>query len=167
MKYLLLLLFITSFSAANAQVELGIATDMKVYNEAYAAEDFDTYLKYTIQSVIQLGGGDKLMKEAYQENKKTADASGIKVLSIEPSWMSPHYESDGATHVVVGQQKVMEVQGQKFVQMVYYLAETIDGQSWMFVSLEAYTKESLSLYIPGLSPELEIPAVDNPLPIRE
>ena len=167
---LILIIALTIFSTLSAfsQHQITIDRDIAAYNEACITRNYDKQIKYSIQSVIQLGGGEELMKDVATEQAGKMMASKTKVISLVPNWYSTVYKSVGAIHVVVGQQQVRSISGRKFERTAYYLAESIDeGDSWSFIDLEAYDAEALQLYVPGISKDLVIPSPSATVEIRE
>ena len=165
MKYIIILLTLSGFSFnIQAQYDDAIKADLKIYSQAFLEGDYDKYVNYSIQSVIQMGGGAELMKDVAKEQAQLVANSNSKMLSLEPTWISEPYQSEGAIHVVVGQQLKMEIGTDVFVKTAYYLAESVDeGKSWSFIDLEPYSKEALAAYIPGISSEIVLPEADAAL----
>lgn len=168
MKYLIILTMVFSSCIMHAQHENQIREDIGIYNKAYLEGDYDKYVKYTIQSVVQMGGGAELMKEVALAEAKLLEESNSKIVDLGPKWFSQTYESVGAIHVVVGQQLTLDIGDDTFVKTSYYLAESIDeGRSWAFIDLEPYNKEVLAIYIPGISEEIVLPELDAAIKVEK
>lgn len=168
MKNLVCLLLVTSMTAVSQgqQYEL-LKTDLEKFVAAYMEADVDTYVKYIIPTVLEKAGGREQMKAVAKEEIEIYRQGGMQIKSIIPETMSETYQGDPNMYVVVGQQVIMKVGEADFVKTAYYLAESGDkGNTWKFLNLEAYTRQDLEAYVPGLPAEVNIPATAEPMIIK-
>lgn len=144
-----------------------LKSDLEKFTTAYLDADVDTYVKYTIPTVIEKAGGAEQMTVVAQQELDMYRQGGMQIKTIIPESMSKTYQGDPNQYVVVGQQVVMQVGEADFVKTAYYLAETGDqGNTWKFLNLEAYSRQDLDNYIPGLPAELSIPGAAEPMIIK-
>jgi len=152
--------FIAFDLTAQTQVE-NILRDAKTYNKAYLDNDFDTFTKMTIPSIVKLAGGAEIMTKVSKEHYKTMLSGGMKFISITPMKPSKIMLAGDDLHTILPQEVLTESGDEEFKRTVYYLASSNDdGKTWTFVDLEPYDSESIKLYVPNFSGELEIPAVE-------
>lgn len=169
MKYTmtLALLWIASFTL-QAQYEQQIRRDAEKFNEAYLSGDYDTYVAFTIPTVVEMAGGAEQMKTLTATETEVQKKSGFAISTIVPETIGEVYEGDPNIYTVVTQQVVMVVGTEKFLRTTNYLAESANkGNTWKFLSLEAYDRATLADYVPGLPDALSIPAVEDAMMIRE
>jgi len=162
-----LLLLICTTSVSQGQEQELLKTDLEKFITAYMEADVDTYVGYIIPTVLEKAGGAEQMKVIAKEEMEMYRQGGMQIKSIIPETMSEVYQGDPNMYVVVGQQVVMQVGEADFVKTAYYLAESGDkGNTWKFLNLEAYNRQDLDAYVPGLPPELSIPAQAKPMIIK-
>lgn len=169
MRYLLFVLFVGTLSTVcTAQYDEAIKRDISIYNDAYLTRDYDKYISYSIQSVVQIGGGAELMKNVATEQASLFAQNKMSIKSLSPSWIGEIYQSEGAIHVVIGQDQIMSISGSDFHKTAYFLGESVDeGASWTFIDLEPYDMGSLQVFIPGISNEINVPAKDAALKLED
>lgn len=169
MKHVLLLfaLFISTY-AATGQYTDAIKRDAASYNQAYLDGDYDTYVDRSIPHIVRLGGGKASMISVAKEQSEMYAANNMQIETIIPEATGDLFQSEGAMHVVLGQRQVMRIGDKRFESIVSYLAESTDeGQTWTFIDLSAYDKESLLLFLPGVSPDIVLPAPQEAMLIKE
>lgn len=167
-QVLLIMSLLLSSYAAGAQYTEAIKRDAVKYNKAYLAEDYDAYVDMSIPQIVQLGGGKASMISVAKEQAEMYAANDMKVENITPEATSEVYQSEAALHVVLAQRQVMRIGDKRFESIVSYLAESADGgQTWTFIDLSAYDKESLMLFMPGISPDIVVPAPQEAMLIKE
>ena len=159
--FLLLALGFISFSLnAQSQVE-NMLNDAKAYNKAYLDNDFETYTKMTVPSIVKLAGGADIMTKVSKEQYKTMLSGGMEFVSIKPLKPSKIMLGGEDLHAILPQEVMTKIGDDEFKRVAYYLASSNDdGKTWTFVDLDPYDSESIKLFVPSFSGELEIPAVE-------
>ena len=158
------LLIAVSFMSINlnaqSQVE-NIFKDARAYNEAYLNNDFETFTEMTVPSIVKLAGGSEIMTKVSKEHYKTMLSGGMEFISISPMKPSKIMLGGEDLHAILPQEVLTKIGDDKFKRVAYYLASSNDeGKTWTFADLEPYDKESIKLYVPSFTGELEIPAVE-------
>jgi len=135
--------------------------DAQSYNKAYLDKDFKTFTSMTVPSIVELAGGAEVMIDVSKEQYETMTSAGMKFISIAPNKPSKIMLGGSDLHAILSQQVITKIGGDKYEKTAYYLASSNDeGKSWTFVDLEPYDAESIKIFVPSFTGELEIPAVE-------
>jgi hypothetical protein len=146
--------------SAQSQVE-NIMRDANTYNKAYLDKDFETYTQMTIPSIVNLAGGFEIMTKVSKEHYKTMLSGGMKFISITPLKPSKIMLGGDDLHAILPQEVVTLLGDDKYKRTAYFLASSSDeGDSWTFADLEPYDSESIKIFVPSFTGELEIPKVE-------
>ena len=145
---------------AQSQVE-NMLKDAESYNKAYLDKDFETFTAMTVPSIIELAGGAEVMIKVYKEQYETMVSSGMEFVSISPNKPSKIMLGGKDLHAILPQKVVTKFNDDQYEKIAYYLASSNDeGKSWTFVDLDPYDAESIKLFVPSFTGELEIPEVE-------
>ena len=165
---ILILALLLTAHLCTAQYTEAIKRDATTYNEAYLAQDYDTYVDLSIEQIVKLGGGKASMISVATEQAEMYAGSNMKIESLTPEAVSEVYTSGDALHVVLGQRQVISAGDKKFTTLISYLAESLDeGKTWKFIDLTPYDQESLSLFMPGISPDVVVPSPQESVLLEE
>ena len=157
---ILILGFMSLHLNAQSQVE-NMLRDANTYNQAYLDKDFETFTKMTVPSIVDLAGGDEVMTKISKEQYKTMVSGGMKFVSIIPEKPSKIMLGGEDLHAIMPQRVVIKLDSEEYVKTSYFLASSNDeGKTWTFVDLEPYDTESIKIFVPSFSGDLEIPAVE-------
>lgn len=157
---LLVFSFLTLSLHAQSQVE-NMLRDAKSFNKAYLDKDFETFTKMTIPSIVELAGGAEEMIKISEEQYNTMVSAGIDFVSISPNKPSKIMLGGTDLHSILSQEVITKIGKDKYKKTAYYLASSNDeGKTWTFVDLEPYDAESIKIFVPSFTGELEIPAVE-------
>ena len=153
-------LLLSSSLSAQSQVET-MLRDAKSFNEAYLNNDFKTYVKMIVPSIVELAGGAEIMERVSKEQYKTMTASGMEFISFTPNKPSKIMLGGNDLHAILPQELITKIGGSTFKKTAYFLASSNnDGKTWSFVDLEPYDNESIKTFVPTFSGDLEIPEVE-------
>lgn len=145
---------------AQSQVE-NMIRDAKKYNAAYLANDFELFTDMIIPSVVKLAGGKERMVKISKEHYHTMTANGMKYISITPKKPSKIMLGGEDLHAIIPQHVITKIGEDKFARIAYYLANSNDeGETWTFVDLDPYDAESIKIFVPSFTGDLEIPPVE-------
>lgn len=146
--------------SAQTQVE-NLLRDAKTYNKAYLDRDFEKFTDLTVPSIVELAGGAEVMAEISKAQYETTISTGMKFVSISPNKPSKIMLGGNDLHAILSQEVITKLEDDKFSKTAYYLASSNDdGKTWTFVDLEPYDSESIKVFVPSFSGELEIPAIE-------
>ena len=159
---------LVSFSLnAQSQVE-NMLRDAKTYNKAYLDNDFKTFTAMNVPSIVERAGGAEVMTKVSKEQYETMVSAGMKFVSISPNKPSKIMFAGEDLHAILPQQVVTKIGDDEYSRISYYLASSNDeGNTWTFVDLEPYDAESIEIYVPSFTGELEIPAVEYAVKIEK
>lgn len=160
MKYLITFLLTTFVFAAHAQNEFKpqILTAAKSSAEATKAKDIEALVKYIHPNIIALGGGEKLMKSVIESQFDVFVAQDITIDDITYGDPTDIVKAGEELHCIIQQTTTMSLNGQEFSQDTDLLAASLDnGETWKFIDLAQYDRESLKIFIPNFNDDLKIP----------
>jgi hypothetical protein len=158
-KFFTILIFglITINLSAQTQVE-NLLRDAKSYNKAYLDRDFETFTALTVPSIVELAGGDEVMAKIAKEQYETTISTGMNFISITPNKPSKIMLGGNDLHAILSQQVITQMGDDQYKKTAYFLASSNDeGKTWTFVDLEPYDAESIKIFVPSFTGELEIP----------
>jgi len=141
-------------SAQNEHAEV-ISKTLNSYQKALLGKDYDTASGMIHPRIVEMAGGhdlyQKIMKDEFNQGGKLIDFN-----TLEPS---PITIADEEMHCIVPQEVTMKFGETTFKGVEHLLAASIDkGNSWYFVDLKTFDKESLKVFIPYFNDDLVIPA---------
>ena len=165
---ILVLTFLLSATFMYGQYDEAIKRDGATYNKALVSKDYETYVNMSIPAIVAMGGGKASMISVAKEHEEMYKQNNMSIESIEVEGIGEVYNSKDALHVVIGQRKIIKLGDKRFESISSYLAESKDdGNTWKFLDLEPYDKESLSLFMPDISADLIVPGVGEALEIKD
>lgn len=157
---LLLVSFITFGLNAQSQVE-NMLRDAKSYNKAYLDKDFKKFVDLTVPSIVELAGGAEIMTDVSKEQYNTMVSIGMKFVSISPNKPGKIMLAGDDLHAILPQRVVTKFGDDEYAKTAYYLASSNDdGETWTFVDLEPYDAESIKIFVPSFTGELDIPEIE-------
>ena len=161
-KFFALLFFVLFTFSLNAQSQVeNIISDAKSYNKAYLDNDFKVFAAMTIPSIVEMAGGKEVMQKVAKEQYETMVSAGMKFVSISPNKPSKIMLAGEDLHAILPQRVVTKIGEDEYSKIAYYLASSNDeGKTWTFTDLEPYDAESIKIYVPSFTGELEIPDVE-------
>jgi len=161
-KFFTILFFVLVTFSLNAQSQVeNMLRDAKTCNKAYLNKDFKTFTAMNVPSIVEMAGGADVMMKISKEQYETMVSAGMKFVSISPNKPSKIMLAGEDLHAILPQQVVTKIGDNEYSKISYYLASSNDeGNTWTFVDLEPYDVESIKVYVPSFTGELEIPAVE-------
>lgn len=145
---------------AQSQVE-NMLRDAESFNKAYLDKDFEMFTKMTVPSIVELAGGQEVMIKVAKEQYETMVSSGMKFVSISPNKPSKIMLGGKDLHAIIPQEVITKFGEDQYKKISYYLASSNDeGKTWTFADLEPYDAESIKIFVPSFTGELEIPNVE-------
>lgn len=159
-KYLTLVLFFAlcstiSLSAQN-QYEDVIKTTLNNYHKALLGKDFSTASGLVHPRIVEMAGGQELYVDILKDE---FERSGGKLVDFKTLTPLDIVDADEELHCIVPQEVTVSYGGTSFKGVEHLLAASMDkGNSWYFVDLKTFDKESLKAFIPYFNDALEIPA---------
>lgn len=153
-----MLFFVTAIAsqsfAQNEHTQI-ISETLNKYHKALISKDYNTAAGMIHPRIVEMAGGQelyqKIMKDEFNQGGKIVDFNTLEPLPI--------IMADDEMHCIVPQEVTMSFGETNFKGVEHLLAASIDkGNSWYFVDLKTFDKESLKQFIPYFNDALEIPA---------
>ncbi|MBT8232972.1 MAG: hypothetical protein HKO66_06930 [Saprospiraceae bacterium] len=157
MKNLFLIaLGIFSFFSTNAQTN--IVESGEQYLSAFIDRDFEKVISMTHSHLVELGGGSELMiKDLYAERQSMVD-SGMDYVKGSLGTPGEIVDTNKELQAIIPVTFQLVMNKQEVEQTSHLLAISNNGgESWSFLDVNKYDKESLKTFIPSLSDKLTIP----------
>lgn len=160
MKYLITLFIFTIAYVGHSQNDYStqILAAANESAEATKEKNIDGLLQYVHPNIISLGGGESLMKSVLESQFDAFVAQDILIESITYGDPSEIVMAGEEMHCILPQKTTMSLNGQPFDQETNLLAASLDkGETWKFIDLSQYDRESLKIFIPNFNEDLKIP----------
>lgn len=154
MKYFtLLLLFIFSFQLS---AQSNVVEASKTYTQAFVDREYQKVINMTLPQVVEMGGGNTFMEKDLFDERETMVENGMDYISAEIGQTSPTFNNNGDSQVLVDvTYKIVSNKSELDVFTKLLAISSDEGNSWHFLDIEKYDKESLKSFYPNLSSELE------------
>lgn len=153
-----LALFIMTNVAWGQDHNANILSQVKEFNNALLNENYDEYVKMMNPAIVKLGGGEELMAKVEEEKMATFSSMGMKYKSFKAEGVGEIVNSGNELQAILTQSVEMGLKDDSFIKTSYFLATSVDGETWKFLDLEPYDYETVKDYIPNFSDELSYTA---------
>lgn len=168
MKNILTFLFLSLLTfTVNAQNQFdeAIKESLQNYQQALLVKDYKTAASHLHPGIVEKGGGQELYSEIIKKEVESYNSSGIKFMDYKILPIGEVVTAGNELHCIVAQETTMLFGEKYFTGKEHLLAASMDeGQSWYFVDLKTFDKESLQEFLPNFNDSLVIPS--NP-PMEE
>lgn len=159
----ILLLGVFSFSVSGQSQVEALLRDAKTFNESYMKKDFGTYVKMMIPSVVEIAGGAEVMETNVKDMYELTLGGGVTIESTTPTKPGKIMIAGDELHSLLPQKMINKIGKTKFSKVAYFLASSSDdGKTWTFLDLEPYDAESIKIFVPSFTGEIDIPEVAQP-----
>lgn len=160
MKYFItaIFTFFTLLSIAQNEYSDQIMVAANQNAEATKAKDIEQLLTFVHPNIISLGGGTDLMKSVMESQFDSFVAQDITIDNITYGNPTEIVMAGEEIHCILPQTMSLNLNGQVFEQETNLLAASLDkGETWKFIDLAQYDRESLRIFIPNFNEDLKIP----------
>ncbi|HPK09253.1 MAG TPA: hypothetical protein PK147_12360 [Saprospiraceae bacterium] len=167
MKKLLLAIFILLFINLHGQEEIptSLSRDLNRYSAAILSNDFQTAVDMTYDPFVTINGGDALYAEALKATNESNEKAGLIIQSIKPIGYSEIVTFQDEKQVLITIKSLYTLATKRFEGENQVLGISRGDMSlWQFVDLSNQDKESLQIFVPNMSPALEL---SEPKPILQ
>ena len=142
-------------SAQNEHAEV-ISQTLNSYQKALLSKDYNTASGMVHPRIVEMAGGTELYQKIMKEEFNQGGGKLVDFNTLDPSSI---IMADDEMHCIVPQEVTMKFGETTFKGVEHLLAASIDkGNSWYFIDLKTFDKESLKVFIPYFNDDLEIPA---------
>jgi hypothetical protein len=161
--YLLIFLIIPFFSIA--QDKNVIKQQALIVAAATKVLDYNTIIKYTHSSLINMMGGRDAMFKTIENSMGKMSAQGISIDSAAIGNPETIYIAGEELHCLVPQTIIMTVPNGKLVSNSYLLAISQDkGMNWTFINVSSQlNNKTITRLLPNFNQELKIPEDTKPV----
>lgn len=161
-KIVLLSIFICSncFCQDSKQVRKG-ADELIGFQKS---ENYTSYVKKVIPSVVELIGGEKEFIKNFKFTKDSWKLSGFVTKSIEFASQTPIVEKDETRQAILTYKAIYKLNDNIFEGKINLLAISNDsGSSWYYLDLESYDKAGIIEFVPEYLDNLPFPEAEAPV----
>lgn len=160
MKNVITLFFLFGAFALLAQNDYStsILASAEKNAQAFKEKNYSNLVEYMHPNIISMGGGKDLMASVVESQLNAFAEQNIEVTNITFGSPADIVKAGEELHCIVSQNTEMSMNGQTFSQDTNLLAASLDnGETWKFIDLAQYDKESLKIFIPNFNDSLVIP----------
>lgn len=155
---LIIALFLSFTLSAQNNFESNIMASANENAQAMKESNFDKLVDFVHPNIISLGGGKDLMRSVIESQMSAYTDQNIEIADIQYGQPSDIVVADEELHCILSQTMSLSMAGQTFSQETNLLAASLDnGDTWKFVDLAQYDRESLKIFLPNFNDELKIP----------
>lgn len=136
-----------------------VSTSAQSYVDAYVSQDFEKLFFLTHPNIISMGGGKEYVLEDIKRERTTLANLGFNFLEGNIGLPGEILNSNGELQTVVPVNYVIQIENDKYNSDAALFAASSDGgETWRFVNLDQYDRESLKTFIPSLNDGITLPA---------
>jgi len=155
--FLFVFTFGVSIQAQNIYKDAIVAEANKTA-KAHMGQDVQTYMKLMHPNIIEMGGGEELMKDIISSQIGTFKQMNVKMVSVDFEDPSQVVEAGEELHCTISGVIKLKLGEDDFDTPINLLAASQDnGESWKFIDLALYNAQSLKLYLPDYNDALVLP----------
>ena len=123
-------------------------------------KDYDTYLDMTYPVMIEVFGGEEMMKKSTKSNKEAQETAGMVLKSARLANISDVLEKKGEFQAIVSFEYILEISGKDYKGEQYLLAlANKEDLNWTFVELETFDEASIIEFLPNYNQDLIFPTI--------
>lgn len=162
LKKILLFVIIVSSSSVFCQTKEDALNDAKAISKATLDMNFETVIKHTLPSVLEMMGGEDAALKVIQSTYANMKAKGIVFEKAEINKVTDFANEHGQYRCVVEGFNQMTASGQRVKSKVYYLGiyNAADKLWWFIEGNQVKNKEFLDKILPNFETKLTIPEDD-------
>lgn len=156
--FLILFLGFSVIAGAQNQFVKNILVSANENASAMKEKDYAKIMEYVHPNIISLGGGKDLMLTVIESQMTAFTDQNIEIADITYGDPTDIVVAGEELHCVLPQTMSLSMNGQSFSQETNLLAASIDnGETWKFVDLTQYDRESLKIFLPNFNDDLKVP----------
>ena len=170
-KQFLTFLFLSIFCIANAQQaidESTIRVNIKVHTDSmtnyFLKKDIKSYLTFTYKPMIKLTGGLEKIRTDLENELKSFENEGFAISSLKYEDISKFIYTKKQIQCTIIENSEYLGTGLKMKLKSTIIAISEDqGKTWKFIDPFGMSLKQLRIYLPELSEEIILPAVEEPI----
>jgi hypothetical protein len=165
MKKILLVLFvfIITVNALAQQPAAIIKTQAMELARAMLKKDYNAVINYMHPKIITAAGGNQKLLQGFDTLTKSMQQFGVQIKKIVVGNPGNIIKYKNELQCVLPQTTTMEaMMGTMEATTTLIAISQDDGKHWYFIDTAVYNGDKLKKYLPGLSPQLVIPPMQQP-----
>jgi len=158
------LFFTLSFALCSIVIfgQTDVKTSATSYVNAFVEQDFEKMFFLTHPNIVSMGGGKKYVLEDITRERTSLASMNFDFQNGAIGTPGEVFEAEGELQVIIPVNYTVMIESEKYNSDSYLLgASSDDGETWRFVNLDQYDRESLKMFIPNLSDKIELPVKEG------
>ena len=158
------LFFTLSFALCSIVIfgQTDVKTSATSYVNAFVEQDFEKMFFLTHPNIVSMGGGKKYVLEDIKRERTSLAKMNFDFTEGSVGEPGEIIEAEGELQVIIPINFKVEIENETYNSDSYLLgASSDDGETWRFVNLDQYDRESLKMFIPNLSDDIKLPVKEG------
>jgi hypothetical protein len=163
MKYHILILVLSAFSSFAQIDKKAIKTQAEQTAEALMKDDYETMLKFTYPTVVDMIGGRDKFITVVKQGKDGLAQQGITIMQVTMGEPGETVKAGDEIHCLVPQTLILKLENGKLKSESHLLAISNDqGKNWYFVDTAQLTADNIKIILPNFNNDLKLPEKTQP-----